>query len=356
MKILVALSWWVDSSVVAALLQEQWHEVHAGFMINYLTDSPNCTTKIDLEVAKSVASHLSIPIYTFDYIEEYNDRIISLIYDSYLKGHTPNPDIWCNNLVKFDLFASEARQAWYDAIATGHYAQIQFCETIPQLYRGKDHSKDQSYFLSRLDQEQLSFARFPIGHIPKSEVRELAKKFQLPNALRPDSQGLCFIGKVSMQNFLAERLPSTPGYIVDTNGRKIGEHQGLWRYTLGQRKWIEVWGGPALYVIKKDQKNNILIVWPKDDPMRDQYRFFVGNWNILCNGDEWKYFQNHPTQLQAEIRYHQTPQNIQKIIPKEGWILEIEFKEAQVGGVAGQALVIYSGERVLASGIIESVE
>ncbi|MCA9377656.1 hypothetical protein KC711_01930 [Candidatus Peregrinibacteria bacterium] len=121
-------------------------------------------------------------------------------------------------------------------MATGHYAQIQFCETIPQLYRGKDHSKDQSYFLSRLDQEQLSFARFPIGHIPKSEVRELAKKFQLPNALRPDSQGLCFIGKVSMQDFLAERLVSTPGHIVDTNGRKIGEHQGLWRYTLGQRK------------------------------------------------------------------------------------------------------------------------
>ena len=356
MKILVALSGWVDSSVVAALLQEQWHEVNAGFMINYLTDSPNCTTRTDLEVAKSVASHLSIPLYTFDYIEEYNERIISLIYNEYLKGNTPNPDIWCNNLVKFDLFATEAYQAWYDAIATGHYAQIQFHKTSPQLYRGKDHSKDQSYFLSRLSQEQLYFARFPIGHIPKSEVRELAKKFALPNALRPDSQWLCFIGKVSMQDFLAERLPLSPGHIVDTNGKKIGEHQWLWRYTLGQRKWIEVWWGPALYVIKKDQINNVLIVWPKDDPLRKQHKFSVGNWNILCNKDEWSYFQNHPSEIQAEIRYHQTPQKIKKITLEKEWFIEFEFMEAQMGWTAGQALVVYSGERVLASGIIDSVE
>lgn len=356
MKILVALSGWVDSSVVAALLQEHWHEVHAGFMINYLTDRPNCTTRADLEVARHVAAHLSIPFYTFDYIEEYNDRIISLIYDGYLKWHTPNPDIWCNNLVKFDLFASEARQAWYDMIATGHYAQIQYHAGMPQLYRGKDHSKDQSYFLSRLDQEQLSFARFPIGHIPKSEVRDLAKKFQLPNALRPDSQGLCFIGKVSMQDFLAERLPSTPWDIMDTSGRKIGEHQGLWRYTLGQRKGIEVWGGPALYVVKKDQQNNILVVWPKDDPLRNQYRFLAGDWNFLCSSDEWKNLQYQPESLHAEIRYHQTPQKIQKITQKQGWLMEIVFIDTQTGWAPWQALVLYHGQRVIASGIIEMAE
>lgn len=157
-------------------------------MINYMTNDESCTTKKDLEAAKGVAQHLDIPLYTFDFIREYEDRIVSLIYDGYERGETPNPDIWCNNLVKFDLFAEESRQAGYDAMATGHYASIQKKDDWHYLIHGKDNSKDQSYFLSRLTQHQLSYALMPLGQYEKAYVRELAIKFGLPNAARKDSQ------------------------------------------------------------------------------------------------------------------------------------------------------------------------
>ena len=158
-------------------------------MINYLApEGEYCPTLEDIEVAKEVAAYLDIPFFTFDYIDEYEKKVLNYMYEGYKNGITPNPDIMCNSEIKFKIFLDEALSHGFDKVATGHYAQIQFHKTSPQLYRGKDHSKDQSYFLSRLSQEQLSFARFPIGHIPKSEVRELAKKFALPNALRPDSQ------------------------------------------------------------------------------------------------------------------------------------------------------------------------
>ncbi len=222
----------MDSAVSAYLLKEAGHDVHAGFMVNFESDDENCTTKIDLAEAERVAKYLDIPFHTFDFVAEYEDRIVRRIYEGYEKGLTPNPDVLCNNLVKFDLFLEEAVSYGFDGIATGHYARIDRKDGIPRLLKGVDDSKDQSYFLSRLNREQLEKAYFPVGGIVKSEVREIARKAGLPNAERKDSQGLCFIGKIPMREFLRERLKEKVGDIVDTSGKKVGEHRGAWFYTV----------------------------------------------------------------------------------------------------------------------------
>lgn len=176
-------------------------------MVNFQSDDENCTTEIDLAEAERVAKYLDIPLYTFDFVAEYEDRIIRRIYEGYERGVTPNPDVLCNNLVKFDLFLEEALSYGFDGIATGHYARIDRSEDFPRLLKGVDPEKDQTYFLSRLDRSQIEKAYFPVGGIPKSEVRRIAREAGLPNAERKDSQGLCFIGKIPMREFLRERLP-----------------------------------------------------------------------------------------------------------------------------------------------------
>lgn len=352
MKILVALSWGVDSAVVAALLQKEWHEVHAGFMINYLTDDESCTTKRDLKVASEVAEYLHMPFYTFDFIREYEERIIELIYRGYARWETPNPDIWCNNLVKFDLFAEEAKNAGYDAIATGHYAQIKKEDGWNYLLRGVDPSKDQSYFLSRLSQSQLSYALMPLWIYPKVQVRELAQHFELPNAERKDSQWLCFIGKVSMQDFLSTRLPPKKWPIMTTSGTVIGEHEWLWRYTIWQRKGIEVGGGPALYVIKKDREQNALIVGTKSDPLRAQYTFRITDSNLLIPEAELNTFINtKPDSITGEIRYHQKPQKISHI-QKINTEYIIQFASPQFGWAPWQSIMLCRDDICILSGVI----
>ena len=207
-KILVGLSGWVDSAVSAYLLREAGYEVSCGFMINYLDEeNPGaCPTRADLDEARWVAEFLRLPFYTFDYREEYEKRIVEYIYREYEAGRTPNPDVFCNNLVKFDLFLEEALHLGFDGIATGHYARVQQEWDNFFLFKWIDATKDQSYFLSRLSLFQLSKAFFPIGHLEKSEVRSVAKNAKLPNAERKDSQGLCFIGKVSMKEFLERHI------------------------------------------------------------------------------------------------------------------------------------------------------
>ena len=176
-------------------------------MVNFQSDDDNCTTKIDLAEAERVAKYLNIPLHTFDFVAEYEERIIRRIYEGYENGVTPNPDVLCNNLVKFDLFLEEALSYGFDAIATGHYARLDRSEGFPRLLKVVDPEKDQTYFLSRLDRSQIEKAYFPVGAIPKSEVRQIARRAGLPNSERKDSQGLCFIGKIPMREFLRERLP-----------------------------------------------------------------------------------------------------------------------------------------------------
>lgn len=348
-KILVGLSGGVDSAVSAYLLKEAGYDVHAGFMVNFQSDDDNCTTRIDLEEAERVAKHLGIPLSTFDFVAEYEDRIIRRIYEGYEKGITPNPDVLCNNLVKFDLFLEEALSYGFDGIATGHYARIDRSEGFPRLLKGVDPEKDQTYFLSRLERWQLEKAHFPVGGIPKSEVREIARKAGLPNAERKDSQGLCFIGKIPMREFLRERLPERTGDIVDTSGKKLGEHPGAWFYTVGQRRDIRVGGGEALFVIRKDVANNRIVVGTAEERDLFSNRLLLSEWKWLRQD------RSFPWKGQAKIRYRQQDQEAEVALSDRNdpnSPLEAVFESAQRAISPGQFFVAYEGDELVGSAVI----
>ena len=345
-RILVWLSGGVDSAVSAYLLQKDGYEVSCGFMINYLDEENpwNCPTLGDLEEAKKVSAYMGLPLYTFDYRIEYEKRIIDYIYSEYDAGRTPNPDVFCNNLVKFDLFLEEALSLGYDAIATGHYARIEVRNNdwSFDLIKWLDSSKDQSYFLSRLSQFQLSKAYFPIWNLLKSEVREIAAKIWLPNAKRKDSQWLCFIGKVSIKEFLERRFPKNPGNILDTSGKIIGKHEWALSYTIGQRKGIEIWGGPALFVLSKNTKANTLTVATEKE---------LSLYSKSCLLCEWAWHIPEEEKIyHAKIRYRQEDQEV--TIKKEEAHYRVEFQESQRAIAPWQICVLYEKTRVLWSGII----
>jgi len=280
-KVLVWLSWWVDSAIAAHLLIQQWYDVIAGFMKNYSeSDNPQCTTRIDREIAQQVADFLHIPFMIFDFRKEYQERIIDYIYDGYKQWLTPNPDVFCNNLIKFDLFLKEALKLWCDYIATGHYARVESHKpqatsyttketwslsltTWSKLYRWLDQNKDQSYFLSRLNHHQLSHALTPLGEYTKPQIRVIAQEIWLPNADRPDSQWLCFIGDIPMYEFLRKKLPEQPWDIIDQTGKKIGTHKGARFYTLGQRHQLFL--PLRAYVTAIDVTNNVITVGERYD-------------------------------------------------------------------------------------------
>lgn len=346
MRVLVWLSWWVDSAVSAYLLKEAWHDVSAGFMINYLDEeNPTCPTKEDLSVAKDVAGFLGIPFYTFDYREEYEKRIIDYIYRQYALGRTPNPDVFCNNLIKFELFLQEAIEWGFERIATGHYAQIFDYDGTATLFKWIDREKDQSYFLSRLTQSQLEKSLFPIGDMRKTEVRTLAENINLPNAKRRDSQGLCFIWKVSMREFLRRRLTKNPWNILDIHGQVIGRHEWAYAYTIGQRKGISIWWGPALFVIAKDERSNTITVGEAWEKSLYSHSLEASWWMWeRFIGEKW---------FKAKVRYRQEDQSCKALLMSE-WKIYITFDRPQRAVAPGQILVLYDGERVVGSAVIES--
>jgi len=344
MKILVGLSWGVDSAIAAYLLKEQWYEVVAGFMKNYVSETWNCTTYDDSKEAIKVADFLWIEIQAFDFIKEYQERIIDYIYQGYKKGITPNPDVLCNSLIKFDVFLEKALEKWFDKIATGHYAQLEEKGGVYHLIRWKDHNKDQTYFLAGLNQYQLQHSLFPIGHLTKPEVRELAKKINLPNAERKDSQWLCFIGNVPIKNFLMNKFPVKRWEIRTLEGKVVWEHDWAYFFTIWQKHGL--WLNFKAYVYRIDIENNIVYVCDKDSEELLTQDILVKDWTWIAE----EYQEN--VALTWKIRYRQNPPVECHISKKDATHLNIHFNEPQRAVAPWQVFVLYDWEICLWSGII----
>ncbi|MBW7954224.1 tRNA 2-thiouridine(34) synthase MnmA [Candidatus Gracilibacteria bacterium] len=345
-KILVGLSGGVDSAVSAYLLKKAGYEVVGGFMINYLAPPGEyCPTLEDIEVAKEVAAFLDIPFFTFNYIKEYEEKVLNYMYEGYKKGITPNPDIMCNTEIKFKVFLDEALEHGFDGIATGHYAQIEKIGNNFLLKKGIDENKDQSYFLSGLTQKQLSKSIFPIGNLKKEDVRKIAIEIGLPNALRKDSQGICFVGKVDLSKFLEKKIAHKPGYIIDTSGKVLGKHNGVFYYTIGQRKGLDLGGlKEPVFVIKKDILKNELVVGTSSD--EELFKDFL-ELSILENPKNISF----PYSGYAKIRYRQQDQKC--LIDKIGEKYIVKFESPQRAIANGQICAIYDENGFLIlSGVI----
>lgn len=336
----VGMSGGVDSSVTAALLKQQGYSVTGVYMKNWTQDIAGfeCPWRKDFEDAKRTATKLKIDFLVFDFQKEYKQKVVDYMIDEYKAGRTPNPDVMCNQEVKFKLFLDTAIEKGADLIATGHYAKTK----DSRLYIAENKLKDQTYFLYRVSKQALSKTLFPIGEFKaKEEVRQLAKKFGLPTADKKDSQGICFVGEVGIKDFLSEYIETEPGPIIDQSGKNIGEHEGAIFYTIGQRHGLNVGGGLPYYVTKKDMKKNTVYVttdlsdkdlWSKKISLTDLH------W-INDNPNPDKVFK-------ARLRYRGPLVNC-KI---KGAELTLDVEQRAIS--SGQSAVIYDGDLVLGGGII----
>ena len=348
-KVLVWLSGWVDSAVSAYLLKKAGYDVTAWFMINYLAPEwEYCPTKDDIEEAKKVAKFLDIPFFTFDYREEYEKKVLNYMYEGYKKGITPNPDIMCNSEIKFKVFLEEALDLGYDRVATGHYARIQYEAKTFHLLKWIDETKDQSYFLAWLNQFQLSKTLFPIWDLKKKQVREIAKDIWLPNANRKDSQGICFVWKVDMSKFLQKKIKSKTWKILDTSWNILWEHKWVYYYTIGQRKWLNLWWQKEpVFIIKKDIEKNEIIVWTHDDLNLYDDNLVMNYVHFL-----WRKDFKFPLKAKAKIRYRQKDQDCE-VIKLNNFKYSVKFKDKQRAIASGQICAIYLWDELVISWVIE---
>jgi tRNA-specific 2-thiouridylase len=387
-RVVVGLSGGVDSSVAAYLLKEQGYEVIGMFMKNWhddsVTISNECPWLDDSNDAMIVAQQLGIPFQTIDLSSEYKDRIVDYMFAEYKAGRTPNPDVLCNREIKFDVFLDAALKLGADFVATGHYCRKGVLEKegkqIFQLLAGKDANKDQSYFLCQLNQSQLSKALFPIGELLKPEVRAIAKKAGLDTAEKKDSQGLCFIGKVHLPDFLQQRLEPKKGKVIelpfDSNafsngfaendlltisqpyelrpelGEIIGEHNGAHYYTIGQRRGLNIGGHEKpLFVIGTDTEKNIIYTGSGDDhPGLYRKGLFIPNEDEHWIRTDLKLSIGESKNYMARIRYRQPLEKCTLHKKEEG--LYIIFDRPQRGVTPGQFAAWYEGEELIGSGVI----
>ncbi len=394
MKIVVGLSGGVDSSVAAYLLQQQGHEVIGLFMRNWndssVTLEDECPWVEDSNDALMVAKKLGIPFQVIDMSELYKERIVYYMFAEYEKGRTPNPDVLCNREVKFDVFLKTALSLGAEKVATGHYARVEstFNEDGKEIFHllvGKDANKDQSYFLCQLSQEQLSKALFPIGHLEKPKVREIAKIAGLVTADKKDSQGLCFIGKVSLPEFLKQQLQPKEGEIVEifrdsplyqteqplfsskleelrylsakinyqkSDGKVIGKHQGAQYYTIGQSKGLGIGGHKeSCFVIHRDMEHNILFVGEGHSfPGLYHKALKINNDEVHWIREDLRLKNGEIMEVMARIRYRQPLEKAVLYQFEEG--LFIEFENPQSAIAEGQFASWYMGEECLGSGVI----
>ena len=386
-RVIVGLSGGVDSSVAAHLLSQQDFEVIGLFMKNWhdesVTLSNECPWLEDSNDAMLVAEKLGIPFQTVDLSKEYKERIVDYMFDEYAAGRTPNPDILCNREIKFDVFLKIALSLGADYVATGHYCQKE--ETTKnngvgyhRLISGADGNKDQSYFLCQLTQDQLAKTLFPIGHLQKAEVREIARKSNLVTAEKKDSQGLCFIGKVSLPDFLQQQLQPKTGNIIEipyefykditssntltgqsqktlyqsTDGKIVGNHQGAHFFTIGQRKGLAVGGTPEpLFVIDTNVDENIVYVGQgKDHPGLLRKALKVNTDDVHWVRDDLKIASGETMKVMARIRYRQPLQKATLILQAGG--LYVRFHQPQSAITSGQFVAWYQDAELLGSGVI----
>lgn len=387
-RVVVGLSGGVDSSVAAYLLKEQGHEVIGLFMRNWHdttgTLEGDCPWYDDQVFAELVAKRLDIPFRFVDLSEEYRKRVVDYMFSEYERGRTPNPDVLCNREIKFDVFLKEALKLGAEFVATGHYCQKQVVEVDGEpryrLLAGADKNKDQSYFLCQLTQEQLKYALFPIGHLQKPQVREIAQQQKLATAKRKDSQGICFVGKVDLPVFLQQQLASKQGNIHEIlpswskyalrdgetdieklaepysytvrDGKKIGTHNGAHFYTIGQRKGLGIGGRKeSLFILATDVKENVIYVGEGDSHpglYRKALKILPEEVHWVDENDTMRVGESR--EYMVRIRYRQPLQQAELICREDG--LYLLFAQPQRGIAAGQFAAWYDGEVLVGSGVI----
>jgi len=392
-KVVVALSGGVDSSVAAYLLKNQGYDLIGLFMKNWhdetVTISDECPWLDDSNDAMLVADKLNIPFQVVDLSKDYKEKIIDYMFDEYSKGNTPNPDILCNREIKFDVFMDVALSLGADYVATGHYSRIKknHCNENSikyELHSGLDNTKDQSYFLCQLNQNQLSKILFPIGDLTKAEVRKIAKKNNLVTAEKKDSQGLCFVGKVSLPDFLQQKLKKKKGNVIEipgnsklydkqikfidenerllsltdeidytlSDGKIIGKHNGAYYYTIGQRKGLAIGGynDPLFVISTNTQTNEIFVGEGKNHPGLIKKALKVKYSDVNWVNDDYNFENFADLKLKARIRYRQKLQKIS--VYKHLDYLYVEFEDFQSAVTKGQFLAIYDNSQLIASGVI----
>ncbi|NLY10536.1 MAG: tRNA 2-thiouridine(34) synthase MnmA [Firmicutes bacterium] len=352
-RVVVGMSGGVDSSVAALMLKRAGYEVIGVFMKNWddTDEFGVCTAEEDYADVRRVCDQIGIPYYTVNFEKEYWEKVFQYFLDEYKRGRTPNPDVMCNKEIKFKVFLEKALSLEADWLATGHYAQVKFDGKEYQLLRGKDKKKDQSYFLCMLQQFQLEKTLFPIGHLTKEEVREIAIKEGLATAKKKDSTGICFIGEKDFKEFLSNYLPAQPGEIQTEDGEVKGRHDGLMYYTLGQRKGLGIGGkGEPWFVVDKDLKRNVLVV------AQGQDHHALYSKGLIATDLQWVSEQGPPKELEctAKFRYRQDDQLVSVTFLENG-ICEVNFAKPQRAITPGQVVAFYDGEQCLGGAIIDKV-
>ncbi len=353
-RVVVGLSGGVDSAVTALLLKQQGYEVIGLFMKNWEDDDDDeyCSTRQDFIDAAAAADVIGIDFEAVNFAAEYKDRVFAEFLREYAAGRTPNPDVLCNAEIKFKAFLDHAMRMGAAKIATGHYARVRERNGAFDLLKGVDATKDQSYFLHRLTQAQLSKTMFPVGELPKTEVRRIAEKAGLPNHAKKDSTGICFIGERPFREFLERYLPRDPGVMVTPDGQTVGKHQGLMYYTIGQRQGLGIGGmrdsdGTPWFVADKNiAENKLIVVQGHDHPLLLKYR-------LAANDAAWVagHAPSNTETITAKTRYRQRDAAC-LLQAKNDHDFLLQFDDAQWAITPGQSAVLYAGDICLGGGVI----